>query len=398
MLINKKILINSLIIIVILSAGSYWFFGKKNQNNSMPFKTQKPTTTDMVQIVNATGTLRAKDQITVGSLLAGKVDKILVDDNDFVKKDQVLAVLDNGIGDTSVKKLRAVLLEVKANLKYQKKFHERQKQLFEAGQLSKDTFQRYVKDLQILEAKVLQTNAELEAKTKEYENLFIKSPDNGIVIAKEIDQGQMVTSQLQATKLYVIAKDLKEMETHVDVDEADIGQVKEGQEATFTVDAFPKLKFMAKVKQIRYLAKIVDNVVTYATILDVNNPELKLRPGMTTNVDITVAEAKGALVVHNKTLRISEELLKSVADKLGYQIEKHPESTEKSEIDHVWVLEDSNKFRQIKVELGVREGAFTQIAGDINKDSDIVYEVTEINRDNVFLKQLLSKPGGIGKK
>ncbi len=243
----------------------------------------------------------------------------------------------------------------------------------------------------------MQTEAELERQTKEYENLFIKAPDDGIVIAKEIDLGQMITSQLQATVLYMIAKDLRKMEAHVDVDEADVGMVKEGLEATFRVDAFPKLKFEAKVKQIRYLAKIVDNVVTYATILDVDNPELKLRPGMTTNVDIKVAEVKNALVVHNKTLRINSTLLEEVAKKLGYELQRIPDTTEKTELDHVWIV-DGKKFKQVKVELGVREGAYTQIISDaITDETQIVSEVSELKRENILLKQMLGKPGGIGK-
>jgi HlyD family secretion protein len=396
MILKNKYIIPIISIIVIIF-GIFWYFKSSNNLDKVPFKTQTPTRKDMLQLVDASGTLNAKDEISVGSLVAGRVIDIKVDDNDFVKKGQVLAILDNGKGDSEIKRLKAILWEAKANLEYQEKFYNRQKELFKLEQISKDSFEQYTSKLETLKARVDQTQAGLELTTKEYENLFIKSPDDGIVIAKKIDLGQMITSQLQATVLFVIAKDLQKMEAHVNVDEADIGMVKEGQKVEFTVDAFPKKTFNATVKQIRYLAEIVDNVVTYATILDVANPDLLLRPGMTTNVEIKVAQADNALVVHNKALRININSLEIVAKKLNYSFEKIPNIDQKNEIDHVWILENNNKFKQVKVELGVREGAYTQITSGINENTQVVYEVEKLKKEGNILKQIMQQPGGIGK-
>lgn len=396
MLLSKKKLILSIIILFSLAGTSYWYFKKNKKLPQTPFKTEKPIKRDIVQYVNSSGTLKAKDQITIGSLIAGRVDKILVENNDLVKKDQVLAILDNGKGDSSVKDLQAKLEEAKANLEYQEKSYARQKELYKSGQLSKDLYEKYTRDLLVLKSKVEQITQELDIQTKEYNNLFIKSPDNGIIIAKEIDLGQMVTAQLQATVLFTIAKDLHIMEASVDVDEADVGMVKAGQDATFTVDAFPKKIFNAKVKKIRYLAKTVNNVVTYETVLSVDNPNLELRPGMTTNVDIKVAEAKNVLTVPNKTLRIDVKDLEAIAKLLSYNCEKYVNTNPKTEIDTIWIFENKS-FKQIKVTLGAKEGIFTQIISDeINENSEIITEVTEINRENV-VGQIFKQPGGLGK-
>lgn len=395
---KNKILIITLSLIIVGGAG-YLFFKKNKKNEEPLFVVRKPKIKSLTQYVNASGTLKAKDEIKVGSLVAGKVIKIHVDDNDFVKENQILAELDDGIGDSAVKKIKAIIKEVEAEITYQQSFYDRQKVLYQANQISKDTFEKYTKDLDVLKAKLEQNKAELEIRQKEYDETFIKSPVDGVIIAKEVDLGQMITSRLAATVLFVIAKDLHEMEAHVDVDEADVGMVQDKQEAVFKVDSFPKKKFKSKVKQIRYLAKIVDNVVTYATILEVSNPKLQLRPGMTTDVDIKVAEANNSLAVHNRCLRIDSLQLESIAKQLDYDFERIPNTTHKTEIDSIWTLENNKKFKQIKVKIGVRQGKYTQIISDhINKNTQIVYEVSPAERENLLLKQIFAKPGTIGSK
>ncbi len=393
---NKKLLIISSLIII--SLGVFWFLKKTTKDVTPPFQTSKPQRKDLAQYVTASGTLKPKKQIAVGSLVAGRVIKIHVDNNDFVKKDQILAELDDGIGGSAIKKFKAALKEAKANLDYYEKFYKRQKKLFEAEQISQDLFEQYTKNLEVFKTRVIQITGDLEIRQQEYDNLFIRSPEDGVIIAKQIDLGMMITSRLDAKILFFIAKDLKKMEAYVDVDEADIGMVQEGQQVIFKVDAFPKLKFKSKIEQIRYLARMVNNVITYATILDVNNPDLKLRPGMTTNVDIKVAQAKNALVICNKALRIDYKQLKETAKKLDYKFEKIPGTNSKTSIDHVWILEDKEKFKQIPIKLGVREGKYTQIISDkINNNTTIITELRAPKRENIILKQIFSRQG-IGSK
>lgn len=397
-MLTKKQFFISIFSIIIITTGGIYFFGKKYKKTEPLLKTEKPQRKDLTQHVHASGTLRAKEQITIGSLEAGTIIKILADNNDKIKKNQVLAILDNGIGDSNVKLLQARLNQRKTELWYQENFFARQKQLYESGQISKNSFEEYTRNLDVAKEAVKLTVAELEVQEKKYNNLFIKSPDDGVVIAKEIDLGQMITSQYQATVLFMMAKDLTKMETNVDVSEADVGMVKEGQEAIFRVDSFPKETFKAKVEEIRYLAKIVDNVVTYATILNIDNPELKLRPGMTTDVKIKVAECKNGLVVKNKCLRINSSQLEQIAQQMKLKFERITGTDEKTEIDHIWILEN-NTVKQLKITTAVRQGPYTQIIGNITDQTDIITEVADVKRDNMLLKEVFGgAAGGIGKK
>lgn len=398
----KKFLL--LISLILLPVGAFYVFHKKrNAAIIEPIKTEKPIRKALVQMITASGNLKAKEQISVGSLVAGKVVDIRVEDNDVVKKDQILAVLDDGIGDTETKRLTATLAEAKANYTYLEKFYKRQTALYKSGQISQNSYDQIIRDLDMAKAKVDQTMAALNLAMQTYNNLFIKAPTNGIVIAKRIDLGQMVTAQLQATVLFEIAKDMHEMEAWLDVDESDIGMVKEKQEAVFTVDSFPKEHFEASVKRIQYQAKIVDNVVTYATVLDVKNPELRLRPGMTCNVEIKVAENTNALIIPNKALRINPTNVEYVANKLKYKLEKISveeklagQKSKKIMKDYIWIL-DNKTIKQIEAKLGINDGKFTEVINGIKDDSDIIVETETAPRDNP-LGKLFPQVGGLGKK
>lgn len=391
---NKIIIIISFLFISGVVA--LYIFKKGKKSKEPLYKTEKPFYKKMTQYINAAGTLKAKEEITIGSLVAGRVIKIQAGDNAFVKRGQILVELDDGIGDSAVKAVKAQIKQIEDKLEYQRKFYDRQKALFDANQISKDTFEQYTSNIKILEDQLDQAKAELEIRQKEYNNLFIKSPDDGVVIARTVDLGQMITSRFQATELYKIAKNLKEMEAHVDVDEADIGMVKDGQLATFRVDAFPKEKFRANVIQIKYLAKIKDGVVTYATILNVNNPDLKLRPGMTTNVDIKVATAAKALVVPNKALRVDSGFVENAAKKLNYSIEREEGIKPKKDIDTVWILENK-KFKQIKVTTGVKQDNYTEIKNpNISENTDVVTEINEMSQASEMLQKMFANPGTIG--
>jgi len=252
-------------------------------------------------------------------------------------------------------------------------------------------------------SKVDQTKAELQLETQTYNNLFIKTPENGTVIARKVNLGQTVTSQLDATVLFEIAKDLHEMEAHIDVDEADIGLVKLGQYSSFTVDSFPRDRFEGHVKRIQYLAKIIDNVVTYAVVLDVANPDLRLRPGMTTNVEIKVAEAQQALSISNKAFRISTLQLEQLAKKAGMSIKKITENPktgmprQRKTKDFLWVLEDNRTVKQIEVKIGINDGKFTQIMNGIDTNTKIIVDIEGATMENVLLQGVFGKPGGIGR-
>ncbi len=391
---NKKTK-SFIVIAILISIGAFWYFKKNKTALQQPIEITTPSIRDISQYVNSPGILKARDQITVGSLIAGRVIKIYADDNDQVKKDQLLMELDNGKGDSVVKKTKALLYEARAQQSYQEKFFARQKVLYRSGQLSQNEFDEFTRRLEVAFANTKQAEAELELAEQEYNNLFIKSPDNGVIIAKQGDLGQMITSVLQATELFIIAKDLHKMEVHVDIDEADVGMVKDGQDSTFTVDSFPRFKFSGKVEQIRYLAKMVENVVTYAAIIEVDNPELKLRPGMTADIYIKIKEVKEALCVPNKALRINEVALEKIADQLKYKFEKMEINKISKEEDSLWIVK-GDTVKQVTVELGANDGRFTQIISGIKNNSQVITDVYETSRESELLKSIFKGKSGIG--
>jgi HlyD family secretion protein len=367
---------------------------KKNNTAPVPYTVALPTRRDIIQHISASGTLKAKDQISIGSLISGRVEKIFVDDNDSVKKGQVLAVLNNGIGKNGVDLAQAQLDQAQAQLEYQKRFFARQQTLYEAGELADNQFDQITQQYKLAQAKVDEARATVAIETQKYKDLSIISPENGVVIAKRIDIGQMITSQLDAKVLFEIAKDLKEMEVYADIDEADVGLVKEGQEAHFTVDTFPNRTFSSTVRLVEYLSKIVDSSVTYAAVLNVANPNLELRPGMTANVDIKVASRTGALCVPYSALRINGAQLEAYAKSKKMACTRLGKTGHKAKrLDNLWVFEN-NSFKQIHVTFGARDGSFVEVLEGLTDRQQVITRFVLVSDNSSALKSMLG--GGLG--
>lgn len=397
MKLKKIVLAITATLIIIL--GAYWLVRKEHSQKKQIFYETAPVgNATITQHISATGTLKATDQFTIGSLLAGRIVEINVDDNDPVKKGQLLALIDNGIHDNAVKKTTAILAQARAEALFQEQFYKRQTALYNSGQIAPNLYEQYTRDYQAAQAVVLQREAELKQEEINYQNLFIRAPDDGVIIAKRIEIGQMITSQLQASVLFDIAHDLTDMEASVDVDEADVGRVEAGLDAEFTVDAFPKERFFATVDHVQYLAKIVDNIITYATILKVKNPNKKLRPGMTTNVTITVAHKENTLCVPNSALRINGYKLEEIAQKEGYSVTKKdvPQDDRSIIYDFVWVVREQNIIKT-PVQLGIYDSKHTEIMRGLEPADLVITDLVDATQENTLLKNMFSNPGGIGK-
>lgn len=388
-----------LVLLVIGSIAS--IFGIKailtyTKKDPLPYTTTAPQRRDITQFVTCTGTIKAKIQISIGSLAAGKVAELLVDDNDVVKKDQVLAVLDNGIGKNGINLATAQLEQAQAQLKYQERFFRRQKELYDAEELAENTFDQFTLQYEQAKGKVNELAANLAIEKQKYEDQFIRSPENGVITARRIDLGQMITSQLDAKVLFEVVKDLTDMEVWADVDEADIGMVKDGQEARFYVDAYPNKPFTSKVRLIQYNAKIVDSSVTYAAVLSAENKKLKLRPGMTANVDIKVAEKKQALCVPYSALRINSIQIKEYAklNKLGYEPIHADKDQKLKKSDAVWVFENGT-FKQQAVRFGARDGSYVEVIEGLSEANKVITKFIMVRDNTSVIKNLTG--GGIGK-
>ncbi len=319
---KKGIAVSAAVLVVAAGAVLGWAILRKNGNSVVKYKTEVLSKGDIEALVITTGTLNPVTVVEVGSQVSGKIDKLNVDFNSQVQKGQVIAELDKSILQTKVDQNRANYLSAVASLEKAKvtlvnleKKYERALSLFEKNLISYEekeaaeaSYLSAKTDLQSAEARVEQAKSQLESSQVDLGYAIIRSPIDGIVISRNINIGQTVQASFQAPKLFEIANDLSKMQVDCSVDEADIGRVNEGQKVRFTVDAFQNETFNGVVKQVRYSATVTQNVVTYTTIVDVDNPGMKLRPGMTATVSIITGEAKGVLRVPNAALRFTPNL------------------------------------------------------------------------------------------
>jgi HlyD family secretion protein len=319
---KKKVVISVILPVVAAGAILGWAILKHDGNGAITYKTEAITKGDIEALVITSGTLNPVTVVEVGSQVSGKIDKLYVDFNSQVQKDQVIAELDKSILQTKVDQNQANYLSALASLEKARvtlanleKKYERALSLFEKSLISYEekeaaeaSYLGAKTDLQAAEARVEQAKSQLESTRVDLGYAIIRSPIDGVVISRDVNVGQTVQASYQAPKLFEIANDLSKMQVECSVDEADIGKVKEGQKVRFTVDAFPNDTFNGIVKQVRYSPTVTQNVVTYTTIVDVDNPGMKLRPGMTATVSIIAGEAKGVLRVPNSALRFTPDL------------------------------------------------------------------------------------------
>jgi HlyD family secretion protein len=319
---KKKVIIGIVTLVVIAGAILGWTMLRDNKNGAPKYRFEKLTKGDIEAVVTTSGTVNPITKVEVGSQVSGKIAKLNVDYNSQVKEGQILAELELLPFESRVKQNEANYSSAKASLEKSKvtlanleKQYNRSLSLFEKNLISfeeKDTAEaNYLgakTDLQSAEARLEQAASQLDQSKLDRSYAIIRSPIDGVVISRAMNVGQTVQASFQAPKIFEIANDLSRMQVECDVDEADVGKVKEGQNVRFTVDAFPETTFNGAVKQVRFSPTVTQNVVTYTTIVDAENPELKLRPGMTAIVSIITGEAKGVLRVPNASLRFTPSL------------------------------------------------------------------------------------------
>jgi HlyD family secretion protein len=319
---KKKVIIGIVAFVVVVGAILGWTMLKDHKNGVPKYRLEKLTKGDIEAVVTTSGTVNPITKVEVGSQVSGKIAKLYVDYNSEVKQGQILAELELLPFESRVKQSEANYSSAKASLEKAKvtlanlqRQYERSLSLFEKDLISfeeKDTAEaNYLgakTDLQAAEARLEQAGSQLEQSKMDLSYAIIRSPIDGVVILRAMNVGQTVQASFTAPKIFEIANDLSKMQVECDVDEADVGKVKEGEAARFTVDAFPDTNFNGTVRQVRFSPTVTQNVVTYTTIVDAENPELKLRPGMTATVTIITGEAKNVLRVPNAALRFTPAL------------------------------------------------------------------------------------------
>lgn len=320
---------------------------------------------DIVNSVTATGTIDPVTSVDVGTQVSGVISKLYVDYNSVVKAGEVIAELDRTNLMSELSSAQASLKSAQSELDYQKTNYERYKALYDKGLISANDFEQarlsYVQAQQ-------KTQQQKESVKKAQTNLgyaTITSPIDGVVLSKEVEEGQTVASSFSTPTLFKIARDLTDMRVIADVDEADIGDVKEGQRVTFTVDAFPDDTFEGQVTQVRQEATTESNVVTYEVVISAPNDDLKLKPGLTANVVIFTMEAKDVLAVPSKALRFTPREAMLNSDET---------ITDTDAKEKVWVKEGSN-LKAVAVETGMTNGTLTQITKGLKPGTHVLTEV-----------------------
>lgn len=357
---TKKKIIIAVLIAAVAVAGTLMFRPKDKQEIGYEFT--KVSRDTIRSSVTATGTIEPVTEVEVGTQVSGIIDKIYVDYNSVVKKGQVIAELDKTNLNSELKSAKANLASAKSDLDFQKTNYERYKVLNEKGLVSKTEFETtYLNYRKALEA----YNSMRENVNKAETNMgyaTITSPIDGVVLSKAVEEGQTVASSFNTPTLFTIAQDLTDMRVIADVDEADIGEVREGQRVTFTVDAYPNDTFHGEVTQVRQEATVESNVVTYEVVISAPNNDLKLKPGLTANVTIFTLEKNNVLTVSNKALRFTPN------EHLMNEDSKIVDCKGK---DKVWVM-DGNNMKAIPVTTGITNGTLTEILGGIEAGTSVI--------------------------
>jgi len=291
------------VLLVLGVAGGFYFYNKNNSKKSVSLDTVNPSFSDIVQTITATGRLQPIDQVDVGTEVSGTVSKIFTDFNQQVKKGEVLLEIDPLKAKVRVEQTKAAYRSAENEMVYQKKNYERTKVLFQKNSVPATELETAEYRYKNAQNSLVNARSNLEQAELDLANCTIKSPIDGIVLSRAVEEGQTVAASLSAPTLFTLARDLTQMEVKADVDEADVGQVRASQRVEFSVDAFPGEKFTGIVREVRLSPNISSNVVTYTVIINAENQEQKLLPGMTANCDIVVQEATQVLTIPLKALQ-----------------------------------------------------------------------------------------------
>ncbi len=327
---KKKIIVSIVVLVVVVGAVLGFTALKNGKGGNVKYRKEAIGRGDIDALVVTSGTLNPIDLVLVGSQVSGKITKLYADFNSQVKKGQIVAELDLDPLQMQVDQQqanymsRAAALErAKVTADSLKNMYDRAQNLFNKNLLSyqdRETaevnYRTAKADVTTADASLAQAKTQLDLSKVNLSYAIVKSPVDGTVIKRDVSVGQTVQASYQAPELFQVATDLTKMHVECDVDEADIGRVKEGQRARFTVEAFPNENFAGTVLQVRYASQTVSNVVTYTVVINVENPEKKLRPGMTATVSIVAGEAKNVLRVPNSALRFTPELPQAELDKI----------------------------------------------------------------------------------
>ena len=389
---SKVWLVVAVVIIVAIVA---WALSGSKKEEQISFETAAVAPANIMNSITATGTIEPVTSVTVGTQVSGIVSKLYVDYNSVVKKGQVIAELDKTNLMSQLNSAKTQLATAQSQLNYQTTNFNRYKTLYQKGLVAADDFDSAKLSYTQAKEQVAAAKEEVQRAQTNLGYATITSPIDGIVLSKSVEEGQTVAASFSTPELFTSAQDLTNMQVVADVDEADIGDVKEGERVSFTVDAYPDDTFEGTVKQVRQEATTTNNVVTYEVVISAPNADLKLKPGLTANVTIYTAERKGVLSVQSKALRFTPQ--KETVGKM-----KIVDQTGNAK-NKVWTIE-GNSIVAHNVNIGMTDGTNTQILNGISAGVKVVtgLNVTGGEQDdaqpNASSERSPFAPGPRGKK
>lgn len=391
----KKLRISKIwiaVVVIVIVAVAAWAMSGGKKEEDINFKEEKVALKTLQNSVTATGTIEAVTSVTVGTQVSGIVNKLYVDYNSQVKKGQVIAELDKTNLLSELNTAKANLASAQSSLNYQAANMERYKTLYKKGLVSADEYENALLTYRQAKEQVASSKENVQRAQTNLGYATITSPIDGTVISKSVEEGQTVAASFNTPELFTIAKDLTNMQVVANVDEADIGNVKEGDRVTFTVDAYPDDTFEGTVKQVRLEATTTNNVVTYEVVISAPNADLKLKPGLTANVTIYTQERSGVLAVANKALRFTP-----TKETVG----KDMKIVDCKGKNKVWTL-NGNTLTAHPVTIGQSDGINTEITKGLKQGDKIVTEIVVYVPEEEDAPQqsqgLISGPGPRGKK
>jgi len=372
----RKIII-AIILLGLVGGGFYYYQKHTTLRPEQLYRLQEITQGDVARSVSANGTLNPVTLISVGTQVSGRVSKLYVDFNDHVEKDQILLTLDDSLFTAQIAQSEGVVRNAQASVDLAQANEARIRSLFALEYVSKQELDQSVQALKSARAQLDTARALLRRDKTNLSYSIIRSPVSGVVVDRVVDVGQTVAASFQTPTLIKIAQDLSKMQIDSSFAEADIGNIKVGQQAKFSVDAFPNRNFEGLVKQLRLNPTVTSNVVTYDVVISVDNPEQILLPGMTAYVNIMVAKHDNVLLAPNAALRFRPKQDESQTGKetrtegQGQRAGKKKAGQEDLSAGKVYVIRDG-KLTPVRVSVGISDGRFTEITSDDLKINDKV--------------------------
>jgi HlyD family secretion protein len=416
-----------IIVAVIGMAVAGWFIFKNSPSAAVEWKTAKVEKGDITVTVTATGTLNAVTTVQVGTQVSGIIDRILVDFNSVVKEGQVIALLDTTYLAAALEDASATVERNQIQVNQTKRDYDRMKILFDEKVVAQADYDAALSAYETAVSNVRSARANLNRANINLKYATITAPISGVIVSRNVDVGQTVAASFNTPTLFTIANDLTKMQVQASIDEADIGKILVGQAVTFTVDAYDDQTFSGTVRQVRLQPTVLQNVVNYTVIIDVPNPDMKLLPGMTANITVTISEIKDILKVPSAALRFNpaQEYLAQIESTIPDSLKKKREQWKQRQgqgmgqgmgsgqgmgREHnnhgpgaegqrgtMWVFEGGN-LKPMRVRIGLTDGSFTQVEGKVTEGMEVVTgqsnqsaAKTQTQQQNPFAPQM---PGG----